>query len=374
VITKTAEACGAEAGALLFQSRDQTLTLYVVNTCDPEDVREVAVQYGEGIAGRAMMQNESLNIDDPDRIRDPGRVREMLGLDVHSALAAPLAAEGQRVCGAIALYNRQGDPPRFSDDDASLLLLVSANVSTELRVFEARKERERAEHLGSLGRLLSGVMHDLRTPLTIISGYVQLMEVTEDAEVRASHARTISEQFELISTMQHDLLAYARGERKVWIRKIILRRFFDQFREQIAADLRGNNIELSIDYDTRAVAFFDEAKMLRALNNLARNAVEAMMPGDGKLSLRCEERSDDIEFEVSDTGPGIPEEISDRLFEPFVTSGKVAGTGLGLSIVKQIVEEHDGSVDVTTSSTGTSFVIRLPHAMRPQSRRPPTVG
>ncbi len=370
VIKLTAEACRAEAGALLFESRDGVLTLYVVNTSDVEEVREVCVQHGEGIAGRAMAQNESIQIDDPELIRDPGRVRELLGIDVRSALASPLA-EGKRVCGAIALYNRDAQPSSFSEDDASLLRLVSANVSTELRVFEERHERERAERLGTLGRLLSGVMHDLRTPLTIISGYVQLMEVTDDKDSRASYAQTVSEQFELIGAMQQELLAYARGERKVWIRKIILKRFLDQFREQVVSGLRGKNVEFQIDFDRKAIAFFDEAKILRALNNLVNNAIEAMDPDGGKLRIECEERGDDIEFCVTDSGPGIPKEIRDKLFEPFVTAGKETGTGLGLSIVKRIAEEHGGSVEMSSSADGTSFILRLPHAVRLQSRRPP---
>jgi signal transduction histidine kinase len=80
----------------------------------------------------------------------------------------------------------------------------------------------------------------------------------------------------------------------------------------------------------------------------------------GRLILRFRREGGDLMIEVSDTGRGIPSEIRDRLFGTFVTAGKAHGTGLGLSIVKKIVEEHAGSVDVETSSAGTTFSLRLP--------------
>jgi signal transduction histidine kinase len=73
---------------------------------------------------------------------------------------------------------------------------------------------------------------------------------------------------------------------------------------------------------------------------------------------------EDVVFEVSDDGPGIPEELRSRLFVPFATGGKPGGTGLGLPIVKQFVTAHDGTINVDSSESGTRFVIRLPGRVR----------
>ena len=94
--------------------------------------------------------------------------------------------------------------------------------------------------------------------------------------------------------------------------------------------------------------------------NLARNALQAM-PDGGRLDISTARNGDDLIFTVSDSGPGLPEEIRDSLFDPFVTSGKEEGTGLGLAIVKQAVRDHSGTIDVETGSErGTTFTITLP--------------
>jgi signal transduction histidine kinase len=98
------------------------------------------------------------------------------------------------------------------------------------------------------------------------------------------------------------------------------------------------------------------------VNNLARNAAEAMGRGGGKLVVKVTRDKSDraLVISVSDTGPGIPKQIEHRLFQSFVTSGKAGGTGLGLAIVKKIAEEHGGSVTVQSSSRGATFKVRLP--------------
>ena len=365
-ITSTATACSAAAGALLHRSGDE-LTLYVVNLANPDAVRQVIVQEGEGIAARALDRGELLAIGDPAKVRDPMRVRELLGIDVRSAIAAPLGDPGQPVVGAIALYNHGQAGTRFTPQDVALLKLVSANVVTELRLLESRRQRERAERLGSIGRLLSGVMHDLRTPLTVISGYVQLMQIAEDGDLRAEHGAIIAEQFEIIAAMQRDLLAFARGETNVLVRKVYLGRFFEALAKQHQPELERHGVSLELTISNNGVAYFDERRMARALANLVRNALEAMEADGGTLTLVCDRQDDDLVMKVADTGPGVPKAIAHKLFEPFVTQGKKLGTGLGLANVKQIVSEHGGVVDVESSQRGTCFTVTIPNAMRPHS-------
>jgi signal transduction histidine kinase len=106
----------------------------------------------------------------------------------------------------------------------------------------------------------------------------------------------------------------------------------------------------------------DETKMRRALYNIASNARDAMDAG-GQLTIATRAANGWVEFCVSDTGPGIPAEISETLFEPFVTHGKPTGTGLGLAIAKKAVEDHGGTISVETApGQGATFTISLPTA------------
>jgi signal transduction histidine kinase len=226
----------------------------------------------------------------------------------------------------------------------------------------SRETREREERLTTIGRLLSSVIHDLKTPLTIISGYVQLMQRSNDLEERERHAELILRQFDLIGAMQRDVLEFARGEKSVLIRKVYLQKFFEDVRGQIEADLARRGVDLVVDVQERGTARFDESKMLRVVHNLARNAAEAMGSKGGKFVIKVTRDKDDgaLVVSFSDTGPGIPKSIEHRLFQSFVTGGKTGGTGLGLAIVKKIAEEHGGSITVQSSSRGATFKLRIP--------------
>jgi signal transduction histidine kinase len=214
------------------------------------------------------------------------------------------------------------------------------------------------------------VIHDFKTPMTVISGYVQLMADADSAKGRHEYAEEILRQFDVLGAMQREVLEFARGERTVFIRKVYLNKFFAELRSQIALELNGLPIELAIDVDAKIVARFDEGRVARAVHNLARNAIEAMGDKGGELSIEAYLERSDLVIVVSDTGPGVPPEIEGRLFQSFVTLGKEGGTGLGLAIVKKIVEEHDGSVAVRSSSKGARFELRLPQGAKKAGKEP----
>jgi signal transduction histidine kinase len=236
---------------------------------------------------------------------------------------------------------------------------VAANVSTAVRLFFASQSRERSERLTSIGRLLSQVIHDFKTPMTVISGYVQLMADAGDTKLRHEYAEEVLKQFDVLTGMQREVLEFARGERTLFVRRVYLHKFIGDLRRQLELELTGLPIELKLNVDTKVVARFDEARVARAVHNLARNAIEAMDKG-GVLTLRSKLEGKELVIAVSDTGPGIPPAIEHRLFQSFVTMGKEGGTGLGLAIVKKIVEEHGGSVKVKSSPKGATFELRLP--------------
>jgi len=103
-------------------------------------------------------------------------------------------------------------------------------------------------------------------------------------------------------------------------------------------------------------------RLLRVLQNLVSNAIHAVKSRpEGRVDVRSWVRDSILHLSVRDNGTGIPEEIKDRLFEPFVTHGKQGGTGLGLAIVLNVVTAHRGKIGVETQTgQGTEFLIRLP--------------
>ena len=121
--------------------------------------------------------------------------------------------------------------------------------------------------------------------------------------------------------------------------------------------------QVAIDFvgDGSIEGWFDPRKLERALYNLLLNACEAVSPLSGRIDVNLRAIANGVEIRVSDNGRGIPELIRDRLFQPFVSSGKENGTGLGLTVVQKIVQDHGGDVTVEkTSDQGTVFKVALP--------------
>ncbi len=366
VVSEAARACGASAGGLMVDEGEDGVFLYFIDSSrgQPAEVRRIGVRRGEGIVGLAMRTNEAQHLPPAESSSSQtpplsSRIGSLLGLHVKSAIAMPLEGPDDTPIGALGLYNATR-PGGFSQDARALLRLISANASTAVRLYLERLDRERSHRLTSIGRLLSGVMHDLKTPLSVVSGYVQLMARNEDPKTRAEQAQAIALQFDVIASMQREVLEFARGERTILIRKVFLEKYFGDLEQQILREIEGTKIRLTMELKDRGFARFDEVKIQRLLGNLLRNAIEAMGDRGGVLRLRVERDGDDLVITVADTGRGIPEEIRHRLFKSFVTSGKAGGTGLGLSIVKKIAMEHHGTVSVDSSPEGATFVVRLP--------------
>ncbi|AKT36649.1 GAF domain-containing protein [Chondromyces crocatus] len=392
VLSEAARACEARTGAMLVDEAESGVFVYVLeldgttSAADPQTlssaadhkpvVRRSPLKRGEGLVGWVMVHEESVMVQRGEGSSAASAANGKVHLDyselrhtqsaptVDSAIAVPMYGEDEVPIGAVALYNSR-HPAGFTQDDRALLRLVSANASTALRLFRSRIERERTERLTSIGRLLSGVMHDMRTPLTVISGYVQLMATAPDQATREDHAKLILKQFDAISAMQREVLEFARGERSILLRKVYLTKFFGDLEKQLASEIEGMGVQLVMELEDRGIARFDEAKLTRVMHNLVRNAAEAMQPDGGRVTIRALRDGSDLVVSVADTGRGIPQEIQARLFKSFTTAGKRGGTGLGLAIVKKIVDEHAGNIDVESSDKGAKFTLRLPQETPP---------
>lgn len=360
VLTEAMRSTEAFAGAFALKDAGDHPHLHLMKHDGGKLVR-VPMRRGQGFAGAAMVDGDVVSSNDAQEHQSHDAALDaLLGAPCQAVIAVPLEGEDGDAMGAIALYNKLG-AGGFTEEDRALLLLIAANASTAIQLQQSREAREREERLTSIGRLLSGVMHDLKTPLTVISGYVQLMQQADKREVRNEYAELALKQFEHIVAMQRDVLEFAKGEKSLFIRKVYLATFFSDVREQLQTELARSGVELVIELADKGVARFDEQKILRVVHNLARNASEAMAPRGGKFTIKVgREKDGSLLVTFTDTGPGIPREIEHRLFQSFVTSGKKGGTGLGLAITKRIAEEHGGTISVHSTSKGATFKLRLP--------------
>jgi signal transduction histidine kinase len=197
--------------------------------------------------------------------------------------------------------------------------------------------------------------------MTVISGYVQLMADADDADERAECADIVLKQTDMMTAMTRELLQFARGETEILLRKVYLQNFLRDVETMLTQVFKDANVRVELDLAYRGAGRFDEVKLKRAIANVAKNAREAMSGRDGVFRLAVNQVGDQVEFALSDNGPGLPVEIENRLFESFATHGKADGTGLGLALVKKIVDDHQGEIRVENKpGEGVTFRLRLP--------------
>ncbi len=276
------------------------------------------------------------------------------------ALRIQLVGEEQKP----ALLFFQGRPrgkEAMREDDTLLLELVAQKISRAIELHELREALLQKERLSAIGQMMSTIVHDLRSPINSIYGFMELlMDENISPEEKKEFAEIIRTEIQTITNMTREILDFAKGKTNILPRKSSVKQLFQRLEPQLEQLFRNTHITLKMENNARKLVYMDVEKMARVLYNIAKNAREAM--GDsGEFTLRAYDGENEVIFELSDNGPGIPEEIRDRLFESFVTSGKKNGTGLGLAIVKKIVDEHHGSIEIETETgKGTTFYIRLP--------------
>ena len=357
ILSRAAALLDAEAGSIaLLTTAGDALELRTVLGPAAERLRGVRIALGQGLLGWSVAQREAVisNQADGDARHAAEFAREH-GVAPHRLMVAPVVS-GDRVVGGIEMIDKRSGS--FADADLRLLVLIAGQVGQAISLARMRDESRDQDRLAQIGRLMAGVLHDLKTPMTVISGYAQLMAHCDDGEQRERYVENILRQFDIMGGMTREVLAFARGDRDLMIRRVYLHKFVEEVVTQLRHGFAGKPIAIEVELGFDGVGYFDEQKMLRVLHNLARNSADAMDGGHFWLRTRLED--DQLVIETADDGPGIPPALRGRLFELFA-SGKKGGTGLGLAIVKKIVDDHGGTVACETGSGGTTFTIRLPH-------------
>ncbi|KLU66607.1 sensor protein ZraS [Desulfosporosinus acididurans] len=240
-----------------------------------------------------------------------------------------------------------------------------AQAVNRLAVGLSEKERledqlRQSEHLIALGRLATGVAHELRNPIAIIKTLVELMK-EEYSQVTGieEFTRAIEEQIDRQDFEIQELLDFGRPT-KVASKECSINDLIKGVLSFSAAMLRKQKVHVKLDLaNNLSQILADTEKLKQVFVNIIVNASEAM-PEGGELAITTEEKENIIAISFADTGEGIPLNDKSRIFDPFYTTKK-AGTGLGLSISYQSIKLHGGTIDVDSKmGKGTTFRINLP--------------
>lgn len=354
----------AEAGSIfLLQEETDRITFAYPSGGREQLVKHKSFERGRGIAGHVVSSGEPiLENDAPSNPHFDAVLSRAFGIEVKNLVAVPLVVqEGGRpkVVGALEVLNKKKEEA-FTSADLQVLSFLGAQATSGILRKRLTEEKAKAERLGTIGMMAGSIIHDFKNPMSIIRGFVELIQGGEpDDKTRRRYTQIILAEIDRCVNMTREILHFVRGDKNFNFQEVGVPDFVADLSLVLENELKGANVDFvrKIEYD--GPLRLDVEKMKRVIFNFSNNSLSAM-PDGGTFTLEFRKVGQEVEIRISDTGPGIPPELRPKLFSPFATFGKKEGTGLGLCIAKDIVDGHGGRLFLDTSvQQGACFVIRM---------------
>ncbi|MEZ5404133.1 MAG: HAMP domain-containing sensor histidine kinase [Bryobacteraceae bacterium] len=262
-----------------------------------------------------------------------------------------------RGAAEVARQNYGFRVPEEGDDELGRLSHTFNSMCGSLQA--ARQELIRQERISTIGRMASSIVHDLRNPLAAIYGGAEMMVDTDLSQAQVKRvASNIYRSSRRIQEMLQDLLDLTRGKTHK-VEPCQLAEVIAAGVEPVETTAQQQKVRISVDVPEVELELA-RARVERVFMNLAGNALE-VMPSGGEIRVTGRDFDDRVEIDVADTGPGIPRELREQLFQPFFTHGKKNGLGLGLALSRQTILDHGGDMWIADDDgPGATFRIRLP--------------
>lgn len=212
-------------------------------------------------------------------------------------------------------------------------------------------------------RIISSISHDIKTPLTSIIGYGDLIKEEDDLKVIKKHNNKITDKAlnikEILSTFDDYLVNYENAPLK--LNKFVISDLVNKINNDYKLDLENNNIKFEVITKLKdEVIYIDGLKLKRIFSNLISNSIR-YITSNGKITIEILKDDKDYIFKIKDNGKGVDKAILDKLFDPFYTTDKSRKiSGLGLSICKEFVELHGGNIKAKNLKKGFEIEFTIP--------------
>lgn len=323
-----------------------------------DDAVGVVLRQGDVLSRDAVEESPALR-----RHRDPLRA---LFAALDAQLLVPFVRQGETV-GFLAVGDKASGGP-LSADDVDVLrtlghetALSLANAATVEELQETRFRLDRAEHLAAIGELAAAVAHGIRNPLAGIRLAAQLgLEGDATADDLHENFEDVLSEVDKLESQVRGILDFARPF-EPRLEPVAIRALVEPMVDTLAGRCAGAGIAIDVRIpDGLPPLRADRAHLTQVLHELTANAID-VMPHGGRLAIVVQPGgSGRVRIGVADTGPGVPAEMRERIFQLFTTT-KSRGTGVGLAVARKIVERHGGTIAVEQAvPSGAIFVLELP--------------
>lgn len=285
---------------------------------------------------------------------------------IHAAMCVPLVGR-QGICGAIYV-DSGAQPGRFTAEDLEMLTAVGRIAGVALENTRLHREAVERERLAALGMATANLGHCMKNILTGFRCGGEFLGSGVAADDMATVKRGwthVSRCIDRIDGLVMNMLTFGRADRRWSHTAADVRVAIAQAIDAAKPRAERYNVTLEMDMPEGPLAVIgDTQELFRVFLNLITNAIDACMELGGQVRVIVSICGDDLEVRVRDNGPGIPQDVQEKLFGPFFSTKGSSGTGLGLSTAKKIVEEHGGRIALeSVPGEGAVFCVRLPRTL-----------
>src|SRR5215204_3559990 len=362
IVRAASDITHAEAASiLLYDDTARQLYFQVATNIDEPTMRGFVVPLDKSIAGWIVTNRKSLRIDDAHKdLRFFSDVEQTVGYSTKSLLGIPLITKN-KVVGVLEVLNKKRG--KFTDPDESMLTVLGAQAAVAIENARLFQQSD----------LIAEFVHELRTPLASLSTATYLLLRPEmSREQRDQIVTNIHNETLRLNSLASSFLDLARLESgRVQFRKtrFSVADLLYECRDVMMTKAQETNIQIRIDVpNDMPLMEADRDKIKQVILNLMSNAIKYNRT-NGSVIVSGSYNDTEESIVIQDTGIGIPDDSLPHLFQKFYRvrehEGKASGTGLGLSISKQIIQGHNGRIEVKSKmAVGTSFTVHMPRSAR----------
>lgn len=378
ILQQAAELLDAEFSALLLNNKSEDKSesylfydsvYWRKNSIYKEFSREqLRIKIGLGLEGicaqKQSIQNLSLNENTSLQNLVPD-YEVNFNIKPQNVLASPMLCHGELI-GVLIVVNKQS-ALQFSLEDEKLLMLISSFAAASIEITRLREEVLAKERISNLSQSIINSAHGLKNILNNLDGGAFIVE----RGAALKNLKDVEKGWDIIKRNTHrlrelvlDILLYSRPQ-KTELKPANINQICVDIQELLAPNAEKSNVEIKLFLDRSINNFpLDQVAIHRCLLNLISNAVYACaQKGGGRVNVHTKLKDDaSLEIIISDNGVGISNENLCHIFDIFFTTKGSSGTGLGLPVSKRIIEDHNGTINVSsTVNIGTKFIINIPH-------------
>lgn len=343
-------------------------TLYLVDNAKQEiwskilignEIEEIRLNIGEGLAGWVAKTGETLNIKDVNNDNRFNREIDVVtGYETKNMLVYPIKNKTDEIVGVLQLLNNSRG--YFSHQEEMFLNAISLNASIALESSSLVEKLITAERKTSLDKMGNFLGSDIKKPILVSRRYVQHL-LKKDLPFDAKQIlNLLYEQLDHVANQVETTADYTEGTillRKQWLS---LNDTLQEYVININSLLNLKNCRVVHDFSDDAEIYIDKKEFYQCYYHIIKNACEAL-PNGGNISISTKIKDETVIIYFEDKGIGINKSDLNKVFEPFWTKNKENGSGLGLAISKKIIEDLNGNIEIISEKNiGTTVIISMP--------------